>query len=268
MYYQWGISLTSMAFTGYLISGLLYLVVTWVKRDFIGKLAYWTAVISFGIHTTAITMRTVAAGRLPFTTMHEFVVLFAWGIVLVYLFVQVRYQVPLLGLLVIPMAMLLLAYASALSHEIRPLMPALQSNWLQIHVFTAVLAYGAFGVSFGASVLYLLQDKINASVPNHLQDKLDYILYKSISFGFLLMTLVITTGAVWAEQAWGRWWSWDPKETWALVTWIIYALYLHARLVKGWQGKRSAWMAVGGFIAVLFTLFGVTVLMSGLHSYG
>lgn len=268
MHYQWGISLTSMAFAGYLISGLLYLVVTWVKRDFIGKLAYWTAVLSFGLHTTAITLRAVAAGRLPFATMHEFVVLFAWGIMLIYLFVQARFKVPFLGLLVLPLAMLLLAYASALSHEIRPLMPALQSNWLQIHVFTAVLAYGAFGVSFGAAVLYLLREKVNDGVQSLSKDKLDYILYKSISFGFLLMTLVITTGAVWAEQAWGRWWSWDPKETWALITWIIYALYLHARLVKGWQGKRSAWMAVFGFIAVLFTLFGVTIFMSGLHSYG
>jgi cytochrome c-type biogenesis protein CcsB len=269
MIYNWGVSLINFAFVGYIISGFLYLLVTWIRKDFFGKAAYWTAALSLAIHTLAITFRGVAAGRLPLATMHEFVILFAWGIVMIYLFVQARFKIPLLGLLVLPLAVILLAYSSALSQEIRPLMPALQSNWLQFHVITAIISYGAFGVSFAVALLYLLKDRIGNAIKGLPSlDKLENTLYSSIAFGFPLLTLVLITGAVWAEQVWGRWWSWDPKETWALITWIIYAIYLHARLTKGWRGKKAAWMAVVGFLAVLFTLFGVTIFMSGLHSYG
>ncbi|MEG6616021.1 c-type cytochrome biogenesis protein CcsB [Peptococcaceae bacterium 1198_IL3148] len=269
MFYNWGLSLINLAFVGYLISGLFYLLVTWIKRDLFGKAAYWTAVLSFGFHTIAITLRAVAAGRLPFATMYEFVLLFSWGVVMIYLFVQARFKVPLLGMLVLPLALILLAYSSVLSQEIRPLMPALQSNWLQFHVLTAIISYGSFGVSFAVAIIYLLRDEL-AKVIHGMPTLavLEKMLYRSIAFGFPLLTLVLITGAVWAEQVWGRWWSWDPKETWALITWIIYAVYLHARFAQGWRGKKAAWMAIVGFLAVLFTLFGVTIFMSGLHSYG
>ena len=267
MYYNWSIGLTTLAFSGYLVSSLLYLIVAWINREFLGKLAYWTAALSFAVHTTALTMHALAGGRLPFASMQEFVLLFAWGVALIYLFVQSKFQIPLLGLLVLPLTVVLLAYASALSSEIRPLVPALQSYWLQFHVIVAVLAYGAFGVSFGAAVLYLIRSTNNTIHQLPSLDKLERLLYRSIAFGFPFMTLVLITGAVWAEQVWGRYWSWDPKETWALITWIIYALYLHARFSRGWQGKRAAWMAVIGFASVIFTLFGVTIFMSGLHSY-
>lgn len=268
MFYSWGVELINLAFSGYLISSLLYLVVTWINREPIGRLAYWTAAVSFATHTTALTFRAVAAGRLPFATMHEFILMFAWGVILTYLFVQARFKIPLLGLLVVPMAVLLLGYAAAMNQEIRPLMPALQSYWLQLHVLVAIVAYGAFGVSFGTAVVYLIKNNSGSGL-DYLPAKevLERVMYKSIAIGFPFMTLVLITGAVWAEEVWGRWWSWDPKETWALITWIIYAIYLHARFVRGWQGAKAAWMAVIGFGAVLFTLFGVTILMSGLHSY-
>lgn len=282
MYYNWGVNLITLAFSGYVISSLLYLIVPWINRDFLGRLAYWTAAVSFAVHTTALTMHSLAANRLPFATMQEFILLFAWGIALIYLFVQTRFKIPLLGLLVLPITIVLLAYASALNSGIRPLMPALQSYWLHIHVAVAVLAYGAFAVSFCLAVLYLLKARMtgHGDVPCGRQgsgksslclpalDRLDNLLYRAVAFGFPFMTLVLITGAVWAEQVWGRYWSWDPKETWALITWIIYALYLHARFTPGWRGRRAAWMAVVGFAAVIFTLFGVTIFMPGLHSYG
>jgi len=268
MYYNWSVNLVNFALGGYLFSGLLYLVVSWYNRNSLIRLAYWLVALSFVLHTTALISRALAAGRLPFAGMNEFLLLFAWGVVLVYLFIQARFNITLLGLVALPLVVALLTYASALDRGIHPLVPALQSFWLELHVMVAVLAYGAFGVSFGAAVLYLIRLKTGDKAAYLPSAKiLESVLYRSISFGFPFMTLVLITGAVWAEQVWGRWWSWDPKETWALVTWIIYAIYLHARFTRGWQGRIAAWMAITGFAAVLFTLFGVTTLMSGLHSY-
>ncbi|MBM4295905.1 MAG: c-type cytochrome biogenesis protein CcsB, partial [Deltaproteobacteria bacterium] len=161
-----------------------------------------------------------------------------------------------------------LAYASlgGVDSRIKPLMPALKSNWLLIHVVTCFLGYAAFTVGFGTALLYLKQSRRpTASLPP--VSTLDHLIYQATIIGFLFLTLGILTGAVWAESAWGRYWSWDPKETWSLITWFVYATLLHARLVKGWQGRRIAWLAVLGFGAVLFTYFGVSFLLTGLHSY-
>ena len=155
--------------------------------------------------------------------------------------------------------------------------PALKSQWLTFHVLTAMFAYGAFAVSFGLGIMYLLKlSKENKGKKSSSQgivsrfptlEVLDELAYKVVGFAFPLLTLCIITGAIWANYAWGTYWSWDPKETWSLITWIIYAGYLHARLMYGWKGKRAAWMAVFGFAAVLFTFFGVNYLLPGLHSY-
>jgi len=185
-----------------------------------------------------------------------------------------------------------MGYASMLSKDIQPLMPALQSFWLQLHVFTAIFSYGAFGVSFALAILYLVTGGRDAAPPEDAEQKpaypeaggsgegkgllnwiipvprvIDRLIYGTAAFGFTFLTMVLITGAVWAEEVWGRWWGWDPKETWALITWIIYLFYLHARLSLGWHGRRGAWLACLGFVAVLFTLIGVTYLLPGLHSY-
>lgn len=146
-------------------------------------------------------------------------------------------------------------------------MPALQSYWLKLHVAVAILAYGSFAVSFGAGLLLLLGKRLFVRGSEQWEVELERLMNNAIAFGFPFMTLVLVTGAVWAEQVWGTWWSWDPKETWALITWLIYAIYLHGRLSRTWGGKQSAWMVVIGFGAVIFTLFGVTWLLPGLHSY-
>jgi cytochrome c-type biogenesis protein CcsB len=151
--------------------------------------------------------------------------------------------------------------------NIRPLIPALQSNWLVAHVFTCFLGYAGFAVSFVAAIL-LLVSRASANIASVLPDKrlLDEIVYRSILIGFPLLTLGIITGAAWAEHAWGSYWSWDPKETWSLITWLVYAGFLHARLSRGWSGRRTALLSVIGFFAVMFTYFGVNYL-PGLHSY-
>jgi len=158
--------------------------------------------------------------------------------------------------------------------RIQPLIPALKSNWLIAHVVTCFLGYAAFAVSCGISILYLVRR--TASDNPHPKGiaimlptlrHLDEFNYQMIVFGFLWLSLGIITGSVWANSAWGTYWSWDPKETWSLITWLVYAALLHARSMQGWRGKRVAWLSVAGFGCVLFTYFGVNFLLSGLHSY-
>ena len=204
----------------------------------------------------------------PLSNFYESLVFFAWCLPFLGLITFRRYLRDYLGMVVALGACLLLAYVSlgGVDSRIKPLMPALKSNWLLIHVVTCFLGYAAFTLGFGIAILYLVQEKRpRPSLPPLPQ--LDRLLYRATIIGFLLLTIGILTGAVWAETAWGRYWSWDPKETWSLITWLIYATLLHARLVKGWQGRRIAWLAVLGFVAVLFTYFGVSFLLPGLHSY-
>ncbi len=206
--------------------------------------------------------------HVPLSNFYESLVFFAWTLPALGLFSFRRYFKGYLGAVLSTIACLLLAYASfgGVDSRIKPLMPALKSNWLLIHVVTAFLGYAAFALAFGTAVLYLVQERRpRAALPP--QSQLDRLLYRATVLGFLLLTLGILTGAVWAESAWGRYWSWDPKETWSLITWLVYATLLHARLLKGWQGRRIAWLAVVGFMAVLFTYFGVSFLLTGLHSY-
>ena len=168
--------------------------------------------------------------------------------------------------IVVPTALAVLWYASTLPADAAPLVPALQNNLLlTAHVAVSIVAYGTFAVSFGAAVLYLLQERVPAGI---LPDAglLDEIGYRSVTIGFPFMALVIILGALWANVAWGRYWGWDPKETASLVTWLIYGAYLHARTLRGWKGDRSAALLVVGFGAVLFTYFG-NLFFGGLHSY-
>jgi cytochrome c-type biogenesis protein CcsB len=203
----------------------------------------------------------------PLSNFYESLVFFSWCVPFLGLVAFRPYLQNYLGILVAWLACLLLAYASlGVDSAIRPLMPALKSNWLLVHVVTCFLGYAAFGLGFGAGALYLWQGRrFRSRLPD--LPLLDRLIYQTTTVGFLFLTLGILTGAVWAETAWGRYWSWDPKETWSLITWFIYATLLHARLVKGWQGRRTAWLAVAGFLAVLFTYFGVSFLLPGLHSY-
>jgi ABC-type transport system involved in cytochrome c biogenesis permease subunit len=177
---------------------------------------------------------------------------------LLFLLVEYKYRLGILGSFLLPVVFLIIFYASFLSKQIVPLPPALESYWLGIHVTLAFLSYGAFVLSFVTGVMYLILPSI---------ETLDYLSYKSISLGFPLLTLGIITGALWANNAWGSYWSWDPKETWSLITWLIYASYLHARVIAGWRGRKAAYLSIVGFGCVLFTYFGVNLLLGGLHSY-
>ena len=210
--------------------------------------------------------RMFSTGHAPFANHYEFAVSFAWGMVLAQVYFEWRYRVRTLALIVLPVILAMLVYASTLSYEAQPLMPALQNSpLLTMHVFAAALAYGAAVVAFAAAVMFLLAPRVKwQGWPK--PETLDELGYKAVVVTFPLLTIMIILGAIWANIAWGRYWSWDPKETAALVTWIIYGAYLHARVVRDWRGARSAWLLVLGFAAILFTYFG-NLFFGGLHAY-
>jgi cytochrome c-type biogenesis protein CcsB len=165
-----------------------------------------------------------------------------------------------------------------LQSGIEPLVPALQSNWLLYHVITCFLGYACFAVACGISIMYLIKIRSEGPDSNAAAGGvvsmfpsariLDDMNYRSIMIGFPLLTLGIITGAAWANYAWGTYWSWDPKETWSLIVWFVYAAFLHARITRGWVGKRAAWLSIIGFAATIFCYLGVNLFLSGLHSYG
>ena len=266
----------------YLLSFLLYLVRMVRGKESWGSVASWVARIGFLLHTAALLLRwkssyDLGIGHAPLANFYESLIFFAWAVLLLYLIIEWRTRSRSLGAFVIPVAFLLLAFASispGVSGRIQPLIPALQSNWLTVHVLTCFLGYAAFAVAFAVGIMYLLKGRKRDDgkeegtflrlIPE--LGTLEELLYQGVVLGFVLLSLGIMTGAVWAHYAWGSYWTWDPKETWSLITWIIYAAMLHARSVRGWRGRRMAWMAILGFASVLFTYLGVNYLDS-LHSY-
>jgi len=259
--------LFNIAFAAYLLALGVAVVALLTRRRVVEICAHGLLGAGVLAQTVYMAARWHAAGRAPFSNMFESLVLFAWAMVAVYLVLRIRLRVPAIGAATALLAVLALAYASAFGSDIKPLMPALQSNWLSVHVFTCFLGYAGFAISFVAAVGYIAVSRAGSGAGPDLIDSLDAVTAKTVAFGFLFLTVGIITGAVWANSAWGTYWSWDPKETWSLITWLIYAVYLHCRFMRGWRGKRAAWIAIVGFLSVLFTYLGVNFLLKGLHSY-
>ena len=264
----------------YLISSLGYLIFAASQQKRVGALSTSLLAIGLFLHSVGLALRWVEThqtgyGYVPLSNMYESLIFFSWTIVLIYLILEFKYHQKIIGVFVTPFAFLAIALTSiipGIDAKITPLVPALQSNWLAIHVITCFLGYASFAVSFGISVLYLIRDEKEGQKEGVLRwlpsiSILDEINYKSIVIGFPMLTLGIITGAAWAHYAWGTYWSWDPKETWSLITWFIYAAFLHARYTRDWRGRKAAILSIVGFTAVLFTYFGVNYLISGLHSY-
>ena len=254
----------------YLASTILYILYAAIKKEQLGKIA--TVILAIGIvsQSIALILRGIEVKHAPFVTIYESLSFWAWLIALVYLIFQFKLRIRVLGALVTPIAFLAIAAASVLPDqykEANPLVPALQSHWLEFHITTAFIGYACFAVSFAVSLAYILK-RTNDPKSLMTKDKLDSIAYKAITIGFPFLTIGIMSGAIWANMAWGRYWGWDPKEVWSLITWFIYALYLHLRIVSKWKGNPVAYASIIGFVAVIFTFFGVSFLLSGLHSYG
>jgi cytochrome c-type biogenesis protein CcsB len=389
--------LFGITFAVYLISALFYIARITLRRkdaknnaraDRLGDWAFRLAAGGVVIHLGAIVLRWVASGQAPMTNMFEYMSFLGWAVMLFFVLISYWYKLPALGAFVAPVGVIVIAYASVFPQDIKPLVPVLQSNWLVLHVTTAALGEGAFAVSFGAALMYLLrvrkeqatalEEKIlegifflgtvllgflatgllfklggyavdiagkgteattynipaiigpagsvsgqakwlgmnlpllnapawmNGANPGRQLNTLlwslvvgavlyvifrlllgtslrelgskavtgmspkllDEVSYRGVAVGFPLFTLgAIVFAMIWAQKAWGSYWSWDPKETWALISWLFYSAYLHMRIVRGWEGKAAAWVSAAGFPLIIFTLVGVNLLISGLHSY-
>lgn len=212
--------------------------------------------------TASLIVRAVNTGHGPFSSMYEFSVAFSWSILVMALIFGRSYRLPVIIVIGAIIALSMLIFAYNLSSKAAPLVPALQQSLLlTTHVASAVISYGALTIGFGTAIMYLFKSG-NAREA----EVLDRLSYHTVIIGFPFLTLVIILGAIWADIAWGQYWSWDPKETASLVTWLLYACYLHARIARGWRGKKAAILLIIGFAAVLLTFFG-NYIFNGLHAY-
>jgi cytochrome c-type biogenesis protein CcsB len=239
-----------------------------VRRSPVRAAAFTLTLAGFTANTVALVLRSIASGHPPVTGLFEYMTLFAWAIVLGFLLIWRRKGLDLVAVFGAVFGAFALAMASLFPARIeQQLIPALQSYWLWIHVSLAVLAEAAFTVAFLSSVMYLIGERRDfRGMPEAL--KLDTVTYRAIGVGFPLFTIgALFAGAVWAQRAWGSPWSWDPKETSSLIVWFIYAIYLHARFVRGWSGSGVAWLSVLGYAMTIFTILG-SKFLGGLHSYG
>jgi cytochrome c-type biogenesis protein CcsB len=262
------------------VASLNYIASLYARKESIARIGTWACVAAAVVSTAAFGVRwfesyQLGIGRIPVTNLYESLVFFAWNISLFYLLIEWKYKSRIYGAFVMPLAFLTMAFALKYDSSIQPLVPALQSYWLHAHVITCFVGYAGFAVSAGVAVMYLYKVKreeakasggIVGLFPS--SKVLDDLIYRPIIWGFPFLTAGIITGAAWANYAWGTYWSWDPKETWSLIVWLVYAAFLHARVTRGWHGRRAAYLSIVGFGATLFCYLGVNLVLSGLHSYG
>ncbi|MCF0137282.1 MAG: c-type cytochrome biogenesis protein CcsB [Oscillospiraceae bacterium] len=252
----------------YLVAVVLQFIGAIFKKEKLLKAAWLVFLAGFIGNSAYMVVRGIAAHRLPLSNQFEFATAFAWGIALLLIFLKMKKSSDWLATIAMPAAFLVLSYAALQPKEITELMPALRSAWFGLHIGSAVFSYSAFVLAGCTGLRRILTARRNEEKGELKIQQMDFLSYRLVGFGFLLLTVVILSGAIWAEQAWSAFWTWDPKEVWALITWIIYAVYLHLRLRGKRDGNFLAWFVVLAVPVVLFTFAGVNTLMSGLHSYG
>lgn len=271
----------------YVLSTVTYFAALFTKSDYVGKVATvlaWAGSV-FGFVGMMVRWRESYLinpdyGHIPVSSLYEVFILFAVLTTLMYLYYEQKMRHKAMGgfvmLIVSASVAFLLWYTfDRDAHVIQPLVPALKSYWMKIHVPTNFIGYGGFSIAAMVGIAYLLTDTIQRKNPQSafvakMPDlvKMDDMMYKTIAIGFAFFTIATVLGAMWAAEAWGGYWSWDPKETWALIVWLNYAAWLHIRMSKGWRGRPMAWWAVIGLLITTFAFLGVNMFLSGLHSYG
>ena len=258
----------------YLVASILYLVAMIGKRPRAGKIGRWVLLAGIVVHAACFGVRHSSAGGTPVTSLHESLAFFAWCLVLLFLLLDLRFHLSVMGAFAAPLAFVLMVLSALSPNVVVQLNPLLKSWLFPVHIAFAFLGNAAFALSFGAGVMYLIQNRMLKSkrftgiyqlLPS--LDTLDKVNYTCLSVGFPLMTLGIISGAFWANVALGTYWHWDPKETWALITWFLYAGLLHGRLTVGWRGRKAALFSIIAFMFLLFTFLGVNLLLSGYHTF-
>jgi cytochrome c-type biogenesis protein CcsB len=276
------------------------------NSDILGKIGKISTIVANGLLFFILCSRWIVAGYFPLSNLYESLLFLTWLLLTIYLYIETKTKSKLIGSILIPVALLISGFANlTLSPEMQkasPLVPALQSNWLMMHVSMMLLSYGTLIVGSLLCILFLVISRYkevdlklmdDSSLPLYnimldyyeaklvapsneiselgklkLLQSLDNWSYRIIGLGFPFLTIGIISGGVWANEAWGSYWSWDPKETWALITWLVFATYLHARITKGWGGKKTAILGGLGFFVIWVCYLGVNFLGKGLHSYG
>lgn len=264
-------SLLVLATAGYLVAWIGFLLALRPRLSRIGRLASNLTLAAWVAQAGAFLFRIWRAGHLPVYSGHEFSSAFAGGLIALYLVFERVYRRRDLGCFALPVALALLAHAWSLAREVEPLIPIFRSLWLDVHIVTAFVAYAALAVTFAASCLFLFKARSGRILGPGKSEadprQADLMAYRAATVGFSFLSICIISGAIWAEQVWGRFWSWDPKETWSLITWLIMAAYLHARYHHGWQGRRAAVLGIAGFVLVLVTYVGVDYLSPRQHAF-
>jgi cytochrome c-type biogenesis protein CcsB len=258
----------------YLLSAAGY--ITYIIRPEFKRIAtgsLWAAFAGFLLHVAFFSIRWVESGRIPITSFFEAANFLGMGIMLVFLVMEVRFKIAALGSFMLPLNIILMLPAFLLSSEIKELNPVLKSGWLGVHTSLAVLGDAAFAFAFVVSIMYLIQERqlknkhlgaIFHRLPS--LDIMDTLGYKALTLGWPLFTLGMITGSIWANSAWGSYWSWDPKEAWSLITWVIYLILLHLRTI-GWRGRKMAFLSIVGFAFVLVSFFVVSRVGEGKHTF-
>jgi cytochrome c-type biogenesis protein CcsB len=255
--------------------GTLFFLLSLTRRGSrVQRLSLWLTAAGFGFHTLALLTRMGEAGYFPLTNLYEAISFFSWAMVLVFLVIEYRYRIHVLGSFVLPLVLISLVSAAALPTEIQSLDPVLKNAWVTVHTTLSLLGIVAFALAFVAGLMYLIEERLLKSKRlNGLYHKLpsleilDQLNQRSILLGFPLLTLGILTGALSAEHAWGSYWAWDPKQVVTLSTWLFYLVVLHGRITIGWRAKKGAYLAVIGFIGVIFTFVGVNFWGKGPHTF-
>ncbi|MDQ6975807.1 MAG: c-type cytochrome biogenesis protein CcsB [Mariprofundaceae bacterium] len=271
----------------FLFSAICYILLLFAPDSFVGRMATTSAWMGIYIGGSMLLLRWYESylfmdgsiGHAPVSNLYEVFMLLFCIVAIIYLQWEKRYQAQAMGAFVMTLVAAGVFFeiwlASIGQADIKPLVPALQSYWMKIHVPLNFVGYGSFAVACGAGMTYLTREWLENHKPNGTMlkafptlEQLDELGYKSVAVGFPAFTLATILGAAWAAEAWGGYWSWDPKETWALIVWLVYAAYLHVRIQHGWGGRTLAWWTVAGFLITVFCFLGVNMYLSGLHSYG
>lgn len=258
----------------YLISTIFYLLYLALNKKGLERTGHYLLLAGFSAHLIATIVRYIEAGYTPITNIYESLSFFSLCIAGFFIYLKGVYKIGILGSIILPVLSIILIWASTFPTDIKPLPPILKSYWLPVHTFFTFSGNAIFFISFFISIFYLILErgikkKKFSSIVSRFPslEALDTINYRCMSYGFPFLTIGIITGSIWAGIAWGSYWSWDPKETWSLITWIFYAILLHNRLAIGWRGRKTAYMMIIGFFSILFTFLGVNFLLGGLHSY-
>jgi cytochrome c-type biogenesis protein CcsB len=258
----------------YALSAIGYFIFFITQNRKFGSSGFILALSGWILQAGLLVSRGLVFKSFAVSNLYESLNFFAWIIATVYIISEFRQKQWTDGVFVLPLVVSLTAYAATLNSDIKPIPAVLKSPWMAVHVTLCFLSYACFTLAFCFAFMYIWQEKELKSrkldgfffrLPA--LEFLDRLGYRAVIFGFIFLSLGIVSGSIWAQKAWGVFWNWDPKETWSLVMWLLYLVYLHGRLMSGWRGKKSAFLAMIGFAVMLFTYLGVSFLLPGLHSY-